>query len=80
MLLHQIMTKLAVVNAQAVFKGVISDCEELAVHFVNTIVWTFSYKHANVICDNYDVVSSLKENTQNRRTKGKSKQLPEYKC
>ena len=79
LMLHQIMTTpaffdgMAVVNDQAVFKGVISNCEELAVHFVNALVRKSSgYKHSYVIFDNYGVVSSLKENTRNQRTKGKS--------
>ena len=46
---------MAVVNEQAVFKGVVCNCEELAVHFVNTIVRKSSgYKHSYVIFDNYD--------------------------
>ena len=58
---------MAVVNEQAVFKGLIRNCEALAEHFVNAIVRkAYGYKHSDVIFDNYDVVSSLKENTRNR--------------
>ena len=41
---------IAVVNEQAVFKRIISNCEALAVNFVNAIVRKYSgYKHSYVI-------------------------------
>jgi hypothetical protein len=71
---------MAVVQEQVVFKDAIKNCEDLANHVVHAINRkSHGYASTYVVFDNYSVVSSLKDSTRKRHTKGKSSYVPDYK-
>ena len=71
---------MAVVNEQAAFKANINNCKDLANHLVRAIdSKSCGYVCSYVVCDKYNVKSSLKDSTRKRRTGGKSSYVVNYK-
>ena len=71
---------MAVVNEQAFYKDSINNCSDLADYFVDAIdKKSHSYAFSYVLFDNYTVKSSMKDDTRQQRTGGKSLYKPAYK-
>ena len=71
---------MAVVNELIVAKESIKKCSDLANYFVNAIDRKSSdYSISCVVFDNYSIQASMKYNTRQRRTGGRSSRTPDYK-
>ena len=71
---------MAVVNEQAFYKDSINNCSDLADYFVDAIdKKSHSYAFSYVLFDKYTVKSSMKDDTRQQRTGGKSLYKPAYK-
>ena len=75
-----LLDTMTVVNEQAGFKGNINNCKDLTNHLVCATDSKFhEYVCSYVVSDNFNVTSSLNDNTKKRRTGGKSSYVVNYK-